>query len=379
MPMLKPSSHPNLVPNEELKQLLLHDDILVRETVAFYLFESWSPDDDLIPLVLEGCRRYGKESSFATLGFARRFRWSAGGLLDAVQELERSQPPGVPDINDIEEWLGRAPLGLVHSHEDLLRTVLSLNTMARIERRRAFSTMSTTELWRRLTASACEFDAQGSDREEQRELDDLIEALASRETHHAALLKIRELDQFPGYCLKVSLIELAGAMRLHELTRFLVECLDNPDDDLADAAAKCLSRVAAPWAVQRIREQYPDRSWDFRLFAIGALQPIKTKSAETALHALLEIEDDPALRGRIFDALRFHFTQEAAERMREEIRERSSWMLDDELKKGLYVNAAILGRDDPEAVAWVHDDDDVAEDGIVFDIPVMDFGEGPLE
>ena len=373
MPMLKPSSQVNLVPNEELKRFLLHDDIMVRESVAFYLFESWSPDDDLIPLVLEGCRRYGEESSFATLGFARRFRFSTGALLDAVQELQRSQPPGV------EEWLGRAPLALIGSHEDLLRAVLSLNTMARIERRRAFSTMPTTELWRRLTAAAHRFDAQGSTREEQQELEDLKEALASRETRQAALEKVRALDQLPGYCLKTSLIELAGAMGLHELTRVLVECLDNPDDDLADAAAKSLSRVAEPWVVPRIREQYPDRSWDFRLFAIGALQPIKTKIAETTLHALLEIEDDPALRGRIFDALRFHFTEEAAARMREEIRERSSWMLDEELKKALYVNAVILGRDDPEAVAWVRDDDDVAGDGILFDIPVMDLGEGPLE
>jgi len=377
--MLKPASQANqanqanLVSNQELKRFLLHDDILVRETVAFYLFESWSPDDDLIPLVLEGCRRFGEESSFATLGFARRFRFSAGALLDAVQELERSRPPRV------EEWLGCAPLGLIGSHEDLLRSVLSRNTMARIERRRAFSAMSTTELWRRLTAAAHRVDAQGSDRGEQHELDDLKEALANRETRQAALEKGRELDQLSGYCLKSSLIELAGAMGLHELTRILVECLDNPDDDLADAAAKSLSRVAAPWVVPRIREQYPDRSWDFRLFAIGALQPIKTKIATTALHALLEIEDDPALRGRIFDALRFHFTQEAAARIREEIRERSSWMLVDELKKAFYVNAVVLGRDDPEAEAWVRDDDAVAEDGILFDIPVMDLGEGSIE
>lgn len=251
--------------------------------------------------------------------------------------------------------------------------------MARIERRRAFSAMSTTELWRRLTAVAHRVDAQGFDREEQHELDDLKEALANRETRQAALEKVRELDQISGHCLKISFIELAGAMGLHELTRILVECLDNPDDELADAAAKSLSRVAAPWVVPRIREQYRDRSWDFRLFAIGALQPIKTRIATTTLHALLEIEDDPALRGRLFDALRFHFTQEAAARMREEIRESSSWMLDDELKKALYVNAVVLGRDDPEAVAWVRDDDAVAEDGILFDIPVMDFGEGPLE
>ena len=370
--MLNPFSHVNLVPNEELRQFLLHDDIMVRESVAFYLFESWSPDDALIPLVLEGCRRYGEESSFNLLGFARRFRFSTGALLDAVQELERSQPPHV------EEWLGRAPLGLIQSHEDLLRTVLSLNTMARIERRRAFAGMSTTELWRRLTATAHRFDAQGSDREEQHELEDVKEALATRETQPAVLEKVRELDQLPGHCLKTCLIELAGAMRLHELTRVLVERLGDPDDDeLAEAAAASLARLGAPSVVRQIREQYPDRPWDFRLFALGALQAIKTESAETTLRALLEIEDDPALRGRIFDALRFHFTQEAAARMREEIRERSSWMLDDELKKAFHVNAVILGRDDPEAEAWVFDDDDVAEDGILFHIPVMDFDEGP--
>jgi len=378
--MLIPTTRGNPVPpvtpvtNAELKRFLLHDDIMVRESIAFYLFESWSPDDDLIPLVLEGCRLYGEESSFATLGHACRFRFSTGAFLDAVQELERSQPRGV------EEWLSRAPLGLIQSHADLLRTVVSLNTMARIERRRAFSGMPTSKLWRRLNAAAHRFDVQGSDREEQHELEDLQEALANRETRQAVVEKVRELDQLPGPCLKTCLVELAGTMKLHEVTRALVERLGDPDDDvLAEAAAKSLSRLGAPSVVQQIRAQYPDKPWDFRLFAIGALQPIKTTNAETTLYALLEIEDDPALRGRIFDALRFHFTQEAASRMREEIRERSSWMLDDELKKALYVNAVILGRDDPEAKAWVFEDDDVAEDGILFHIPVMDLGEGPLE
>ncbi len=86
MPMLNPFSQVNLVPNEKLKQFLLHDDIMVRESVAFYLFESWSPDDDLIQLVLEGCRRYGEESSFATLGFAR----SSGDLSAKLGSVHRS-------------------------------------------------------------------------------------------------------------------------------------------------------------------------------------------------------------------------------------------------------------------------------------------------
>lgn len=371
--MLKHSIHANQLPSDELKRFLLHDDILVRESVGFYLYESWSPDEDLIPLVLEGCRRFGEEASFATLGFASRFRWSTGALLDAVQELERSQPPHV------EALLGTAPLAVVQSHEDLLRAVVSMPTWARIERRRAFTELSTMALWIRLTEAAHRSDLHGASREEQHVLEDLMEALARRETRQATLEKVDELDALPGYRLKHCLIELAGAMRLHEHTNSLIERFEHDDDELAAAAAAAVARMAAPWAVHRIRELYHHRSWSFRLYALCALQPIKTAEVETTLRAFLEVEDDPAIRGRIFDALRFHFTEDVAILMREELRASSSWMLDEELKKALWVNAQVLGRGDPEAYAWVFEDDSVGEDGILFDIPVMDLGEGPLE
>ena len=124
--MLKPHQQ-NPIPNEALKGFLLHEEPLVRDLVTYYFHESWSLDEGLIPLVLEAYRRFGEEAAYFSLGHARRFPLNTSSLLESALELERSQPPCV------EDWLARAPLPLVESHEDLLRSVLSFSVRARVE------------------------------------------------------------------------------------------------------------------------------------------------------------------------------------------------------------------------------------------------------
>jgi hypothetical protein len=366
--MTEPHAQPDAPRSEELRGFLLHEDLIVRESVAFYFFESWSLDDDLIPLVLEGCRRYGEEASFATLGFASRYPWSTGALLDAVQELERSHPPY------LEDWVARAPLPLLHSHEELLRGVLTFPARASIEQRQGFAAMSTDNLWRKLVQVARRIDTTGADHEHRYELQGIEDAFAKRVSNEAILEKMRHLDRLAGHRLKLCVIELAGMMKLREATTLLVDRLRDQDDTLADGAADALSRTGGALPIRLIQERYPTESWDFRLYAISVLQAIKSPTSETTLRTLVELEDDPALRGRIFDALRFHFTEEAATLLRREIRDSTSWMLDDELKKALYVNATLLDRDDPEAEAWVHEDDSLVYESVLFHIPVMDLG-----
>lgn len=367
--MTMPKAHPDALPSEALEGFLLHEDLIVRESVAFYFYESWSQNVNLIPLVLEACRRYGEESSLTMLGFAGRYPWSAAGLLDALNELDRSHPPY------LEDSVARAPLPLLENHEDVVRRTLSFPARTRIERRLELSKMSTSSLWRTLVQTAHRIDATGSGDDERYALQDIEGELVSRMSPEAVLEQLRQLDRLPGYRVKLCLIELAGATKLQVAARLLVGRLGDADDTLADFAADALSRMGRSLPVRLIRKQYRSRPWDFRLYAIGVLQAIKTRSAEVTLRELLETEEDPALRGRLFDALRFHFTNEAAELLRREILEPTSWMLDDELKKALYVNARILGREDPEAEAWVTEDEPLVDEGVLFDIPVMDLGE----
>lgn len=368
--MLRLKPKPNPVPNESLKGFLLHDDSLVRETVAYYFHESWSQDEALIPLLLEGCRRFGEEPTFVTLGLGTRFPVSANALLEAVSELERSQPPFA------EDWLARAPLELIASHEDLLRNVLSFSATARIERRRALMDMTTSDLWQKLSAYAAHFDESGFERDQWSQLEDLLETVSMRASRQSVLEKIRELDRIASPRYKRSLIELAAAMKLYEVTRILVDLLGDADDTLAEAAVDALGRLGVLVSVRMIEERYEKGSWAFRLYAIGALQTVKFVHSEAVLRSLLDKEDDPALRGRIFDALRFHFSEEVSELMRDEIHEPTSWMLPDELKKALFVHAQVLGRDDSEAEAFRRELDEAGGNSVFFRIPVMEWIEG---
>lgn len=369
--MMTPKAHSNALPSEALEGFLLHEDLIVRESVAFYFYESWSQNVNLLPLALEACRRYGEEGSLTMLGFAGRYPWSATALQDALNELDRSHPPY------LEDWVARAPLPLLENQEELLRRTLSFPARTRVERRHELSKLSTSSLWRTLVQTAHRIDATGSGDDERYVLRDIEDELASRVSPDAILEQLRQLDRLPGYRVKLSIIELAGAIKLQVAARLLVGRLGDPDDSLAHFAADALSRMGGSLPVRLIGKQYRSRPWDFRLYAIGVLQAIKSPSAEVTLRELLEAEEDPALRGRIFDALRFHFTHEAAELLRREILEPTSWMLDDELKKALYVNARILGREDPEAEAWVTEDEPLVDEGVLFEIPVMDLGEAP--
>ncbi len=356
----------NPVPNEALKRFLLHEEPLVRDLVTFYFHECWSLDEGLIPLVLEGCRRFGEEASFFSLGHATRFPLNTCSLLESVAELERSQPPFV------EEWLARAPLPLVESHEDILRNVLSFSAQARVERRRSLRQISTSELWQKLALLASHWEKSDFELDDWQQFEDLLEALATRETRQAVVEKFQELDRLKGFLMRRALIGLAGSMQLYEVTRPLVDLLGDKRDELAEAASEALGRLGSPACLRLLDARYREGSFGFRLYAIGALQTMKFPSSETQLRGLVDVEENPALRGRIFDALRFHFTEAAGAMMRSELREPTSWMLPEELEKALFVHARILGRTDNEADRLRQEMGNDWDSGIFFHIPVMD-------
>jgi hypothetical protein len=362
--MLKPHQQ-NPIPNEALKRFLLHEEPLVRDLVTYYFHESWSLDEGLIPLVLEAYRRFGEEAAHFSLGHARRFPLNTSSLLESALALERSQPPCV------EDWLARAPLPLVESHENLLRSVLSFSARARVERRRSLQKMSTTELWQRLSLLASDFDTPRFELEHWEQVEDLIEALTTKETRQAVVEKFQELERNKSFLLQWALIGLAGSMNLYEVSRPLVELLGHDDDALAEAASAAIGRLGSPSCLSLLDARYRKGSFGFRLYAIGALQAMKLPSSETLLRGLVDEEDDPALRGRIFDALRFHFTEAAGAMMQSELREPTSFMLPDELEKALFVHARILQRKNDEADGLRQENPDW-DSGLLFEIPVME-------
>jgi hypothetical protein len=323
-------------PFARLEPFLLHESSLVRDSVGFHFFESWSDEEDLALLVLEACHRYGEEASLNLLSFGCRFPLSSAGLVEALRELTRSRPPFV------EQWVSLAPLSLTRPRAELVRSVLSRRAVARLERRTLFQRETTTELWRRLDGLCRKLDSRAVEPGERDEIDDLLEAIAGLERRESVATKVLGLEESPSH-LRWALVELSGVMRLSEICENLVDLLGTGDDCVARAAVEALARIGSTAIVSSIGARYARSATRFRRFALSVLKAIKLDSSEALLRALAEREPDPSLRGRIFDGLRFHFTREAETLLRRELQSPSSWMIPAEIRKALHVFSHLRG------------------------------------
>lgn len=321
-----------------LEPFLLHESSMVRDSVGFHFFESWPPQEELAPLVLKAESRYGEEATLNLLSFGCRFPLSTRSLLEALRALTRSRPPFV------EHWVAMAPLPLVKGSSDLLRSVLSPRAMARLERRRSFHQETTTELWRRLEGLCRKLDVQPVERGENDEIDDLVEALAVLEHRENVADKILAIQEVASSHLRWALVEMAGVMGLSELDERLVSLLGATDEAVARGAAGALARIGSTSVVSTIGDRYPGASRRFRRFALSVLKAVKLDSSEGLLRELAERERDPALRGRIFDGLRFHFTEGSESLLKRELERPSSHMIPEEIRKALHVFAALRGE-----------------------------------
>ncbi len=324
-------------PLARLEPFLLHESSMVRDSVGFHFFETWSNEEELALLVLEACRRYGEEASLNLLSFGCRFPLSSRSLLEALRALTQSRPPFV------EQWVSMAPLALVKGRAELLRSVLSPRAVARLDRRTYFHRGSATELWRRLEGLCRKLDSRSAEPGERDEIDDLLEALAAVDRRDNVAAKILALEETASSHLRWALVELSGVMRLSELGGTLVDLLGAGEEPIARAAVQALARFGSTSIVGSIGGRYWAGSRRFRRFALSVLKAIKLESSETLLRELAERETDPALRGRIFDGLRFHFSEESETLLRRELERPSSWMIPEEIQKALFVFAELRG------------------------------------
>jgi hypothetical protein len=323
-------------PVARLEPFLLHENSMVRDSVGFHYFESWPRDEELALLVLEACRRYGEEACLNLLSFGCRFPLSARSLLEALRMLSESRPPFV------EHWVSQAPLPLVKGRAELVRSVLSRRALTRLERRARFHQATATELWRRLDGLCRRFASRAFEPGEREEVEDLLEALAEIEIRESVKESVLALEESASH-LRWALVELSGVMKLSELGECLVELLESHDDATPRVAAEALARIGSESIVSAIGARYPSGRRRFRTFALPVLKAVKLDSSGALLADLAEIESDPALRGRIFDALRFHFTARSESLLRRELERPSSWMMGEEIRKALLVFAEIRG------------------------------------
>jgi HEAT repeat protein len=153
--------------------------------------------------------------------------------------------------------------------------------------------------------------------------------------------------------LAALLIDVAGRRRVREAVPALVAKLQADDDELPGLAAAALARVGDPEAARRIRREFPDAPFHFRLYACEALGYLKHPESEAAALDLLEREEDEGIRMWLCVALSDLVSERTVEVLSREVERSHSDEVFRELCGPALIASTLLGVDPPrDAGHW---------------------------
>jgi hypothetical protein len=337
-----------------LKPYMSHEDRFLRRAASRFFADQWSQDPELLPLLIDACRRYPDTYASWNLSDGLHYRVTETGLnavLDWLPTCAHSF-----DQDNLNGILLNTPVELWDARQQVIRATANVDpeVIARLERRYALASRPAASLWQELQDLAPQFEQADEDEDlETDKADDLIVALARHAVPDEATLgrMLHDLRDDEGW-LPLFLTDLAGLRRCRAAVPPLVGYLEIDTDLLREKVVTALSRIGDVTAVRLIREQYPNWSEHSHSYAGETLEHLKHAETEDAVLALLSTEKDRTYRTFLCSALCGVFAERGGiEAVRQEVRrgyDRSMLHLEDQLLPVL----DILGIDIPEAKAW---------------------------
>ena len=344
---------------KELKPYLLHEDEPVRNVVVEYFADSWCRDEDIVPMIIQACDRFGEEENIRGLNACRRFPIAEQPFLDLVARLSSvTEMTGVAGVNassHLNRAIATAPVGLLIQHETAILESArqTKETMDFIQHRREFAGWSAQQVWEELQAYARRSEEKKYVNDiDHVYVDALIEALAPCDVPDTeTLCTLLKLPDDECGWLEIFLIDLAGERRVHETISILVDKFRIDTDYMLERCSEALAKIGDPEAVRLIRNAFPNESWSYRLYTSSLLGKVKVEESEDAIIALLESESDATIRTNMCFGLCKLFSRRGVDVVRQEIRKGYDSGLV-ELEEELLPVAHIMGIDLPEADDW---------------------------
>lgn len=351
-------------PEGKIKEAILHPDIDIRVRATRYFAKSFSPDLDVMPLVIRAVETYGRDNeTYRLVGTARDLAQSEDTIAWVIDELNQETCGGYEHyVYNLSMLLAEADPSLLLSRKSEILEARHLPEYIRspiTERLRMLSWDQAT-CWQKLE----EFCEEGKDLQYANEVDLdyaglIAEALARYGQDCEA--KIRELlavrvDDYrhhPMKWLEPLLVRSAGLARLESIIPLIITKLQENADLLNETCAKALIRIGTPSVLQAVAEAYPTAEWHFRLYCTGPLEQIHSDLAVETCLALLRHEDDEKLRQELAHALLSQFAPEGIEITRQLLVGRELDFESRGLRNYLLETCAITSERFPEYDEWL--------------------------
>jgi hypothetical protein len=351
----------------KIKEALLHPEQLARQAALIYFTESYSRDQEVMPLVIRALERYGREDAFR---FVHQFSGLAQteGTVDwAIRELREPNY----QMNDSQRYhvtLSRLlcnadPRLWADRAEDILKSPGFLEDfLSEVEEQLQIHAWDAERCWKELedlsrkymeddNSAECDFDrvdriAMQLARQKERYEDRIVEVLGR---------EVGGFDEDPTAWMQCFLVIAAGEMRLEKAVPRLIQMLQTSDTEQDEDYVTALVKIGTDGVVEGLTENWSQREWGYRSFVATALARIHRDASVRKSLELLPQEEDETVKTQLAVALLEQFDSDAVEPVRAMIREK---VYDDgfaDLKKDLVAANFVMEVPFPELEEWKQD------------------------
>jgi hypothetical protein len=351
------------LPEEKIKEAILHPDLEIRGRATSYFSRSYSPDPSLMPQVIKAVETYGKQDAYHLIGSSRDMQQTEDTIAWVIGELND------PQADQYENYTYNLSMVLVNAEPALLLPRETAIVEARhfypalrepfTERLQMLSWDMTT-CWQRLE----EFCEKEKDKQYVNEVNlgyagRIVEALARygkecEEKVHAILTqRVEDFRNHPMAWLEPLTVKLAGEAHLESTIPLIVAKLHEEGDLLGQECLQALTKIGTPEVLHAIAKAYPTAPAHFRIYASGPLEYIHTDLAVETCLLLLPQEKDRGLKINLAHSLLSHFPYEGIEPVRQLLVGQELDFEGRGLRNYLLETCTIMGERIPEHDEWL--------------------------
>lgn len=362
------------LPEEQIKQAILHPELPVRTLALQYFTHSFSEDSTVMPLVIKVVEKYGRELSIPFIREGASLPQTESTIEWCIEELgqnlviENENPDDYQYVYALSNVLTHADPLLTRTREsEILGLPGFLPELGSVFSERIhLLTEDTESLWNKLI----DFCERENEKQYLSEMDlpyayRLVEALGRGGSIVAdqVLLMLNEdvdySENSPRALMQGFILRLAGELRLTAAVPPLIEALKEDDEWFNEESQRALVKIGGEDIVKALADEFPAAEWHFRLYGSGVLEQLHTDLVTRKCIELFEEETDETIITQLGQATLSHFSTEAIEPVRQFIRtnEIDPEILD--LRESLISVSTVLGVEFSEYEEWKKDNEEV--------------------
>ncbi len=367
-PGVKVQSSVGRLSEGQIKQGILHPDRAVRNIAVRYFSESFSPDQSVMPLVIQAVETYGWRDAVSAYMLRHGLAQTDETLRWILSELAKD---GDHEDEDWRRYRGLLLDLLAQTDANLLSRYESqiTDTDAIDSNVREAITERIRLLWADPDICWTEFE-QWCDKEKSKlyvnevNLDEpcrWVEAIARHGKRYVDRVlsilqeEVEDFENHPMDWMEPLVVRLAGEMRLESAIPLIVKKLNEEGDLLCEECQRALRKIGNDKVVEEVCRNYSKADWSYRLFASGTLEQIHGDLVVTKCLKLLSDEEDHDVRIWLSHAVLRQFSHDGIEPICQLILKGPLDPEMRELRRELLTACTFMGVTFPEMEQWKKD------------------------